>query len=157
MEFLTANAWILWIAVIVMFLIIEAATVGLTSIWFAVGGLAAMIASLFGAGMAVQFICFLVVSIAALIVTKPLARRFNAEHQHTNADMIIGMEGFVSERISNIAGTGAVSVGGKMWTARSTDDKVTFQPGEKVVTVRIEGVKLIVKAAEEAAENKEEE
>jgi membrane protein implicated in regulation of membrane protease activity len=157
MEFLTANAWILWICVIVMFLVIEAATVGLTSIWFAVGGLAAMIASLFGAGMAVQFICFLIVSIVALIVTKPLAKRFSAEHQHTNADMIIGMEGFVSERIDNIAGTGAVSVGGKMWTARSTDDKVIFQSGNKVVTIRIEGVKLIVKAAEEATENKEEE
>ena len=110
MAFLAVNAWILWIAVIVMFLVIEAATVGLTSIWFAVGGLAAMIAALFGAQMAAQFIWFLAVSIAALIITKPLARRWSATHQPTNADRILGMEGVVTETIDNIAGTGAVAM-----------------------------------------------
>jgi membrane protein implicated in regulation of membrane protease activity len=71
--------------------------------------------------------------------------------------MIIGMEGFVKEKIDNVAGTGAVSVGGKMWTARSINDGVTFEPDEKVVTRRIEGVKLIVSAAEGAADEKEKE
>ena len=128
---------------------------GLTSIWFAVGGLAAMIASLFGATVAAQLIWFLVVSIAALIITKPLARKWSATHQPTNADMIIGMEGYVTEKIDNAAGTGAVSVGGKMWTARAAAEDETFEQGEKVVTKRIEGVKLMVSAAN-AAENKEE-
>lgn len=152
MEFLSANVWVLWIAAIIVFLVIEAATVGLTSIWFAVGSLAALVASLFGADFWLQMVCFLVVSIIALWFTKPLAKKINASYQPTNADMIIGMEGFVKERIDNVAGTGAVSVGGKLWTARSTDDDVTFQPDDRVVTRRIEGVKLIVSAAD----NKEE-
>lgn len=158
MAFLTVNAWILWIAVIVMFLVIEAATVGLTSIWFAVGGLAAMIAALFGAQMAAQFIWFLAVSIAALIITKPLARRWGATHQPTNADRILGMEGVVTETIDNIAGTGAVAMDGKVWTGRSDKDDVHFQPGDRVSALRIEGVKLIVTAAaaRDAAENKKE-
>jgi membrane protein implicated in regulation of membrane protease activity len=160
MDFLSANIWVLWIATIIVFLIIEAATVGLTSIWFAVGGLAALAASLFGAEFWLQMVFFLVVSILALLVTKPLARKVNASYQPTNADMIIGMEGITAERIDNLAGTGAVSVGGKMWTARAEKDGEVFETGEKVYIIRIEGVKLIVTAAgkkEPAAENKEEE
>jgi membrane protein implicated in regulation of membrane protease activity len=156
MDFLSANIWVLWTVTIVVFLVIEAATVGLTSIWFAVGALAALVASLFGAEFWLQMVCFLAVSIIALWLTKPLARKINASFQPTNADMIIGMEGYVKEKIDNVAGTGAVSVGGKMWTARAAADEETFEVGEKVVTKKIEGVKLIVSAAETAAENKEE-
>ena len=157
MDFLSANIWVLWVAATVVFIVIAAATIGLTSIWFAVGSVAALIASLFGAPFWLQMVCFLVVSIVALWLTKPLARKINASYQPTNADMIIGMEGFVKEKIDNVAGTGAVSVGGKMWTARSINDGVTFEPDEKVVTRRIEGVKLIVSAAEGAADEKEKE
>ncbi len=150
---------IMWIAAIVVFIVIEAATVGLTSIWFAVGALAALVAEIFGAEFWVQMVCFLIVSIVALIATKPLAKKVNASYQPTNADMIIGMEGFVKEKIDNTAGTGAVSVGGKMWTARASDDEKTYDEGEKVAVIRIEGVKLIVTAAgapAPAEENKEE-
>jgi len=156
MEFLTANVWIIWAVVIVLFLIVEAVTVGLTSIWFAVGALAALVASLFNAAVWLQIVCFLAVSIIALFATKPLARKFNASHQPTNADMTNGMEGVVTERIDNLAGTGAVTLGGKVWTARSSDEDVAFEPGEKIISQRIEGVKLIVSAAIPAAEKQEE-
>ena len=66
---------IMWIAAIVVFIVIEAATVGLTSIWFAVGALAALVAEIFGAEFWVQMVCFLIVSIVALIATKPLAKK----------------------------------------------------------------------------------
>ena len=75
MEFLTANVWIIWAVVIVLFLIVEAVTVGLTSIWFAVGALAALVASLFNAAVWLQIVCFLAVSIIALFATKPLRGR----------------------------------------------------------------------------------
>ena len=46
----------LWLGLMVMFLIIELATVGLTSIWFSGGALAALLVSLAGAGMVIQLL-----------------------------------------------------------------------------------------------------
>ena len=83
----------------------------------------------------------------ALVLTKPLVRKYvNGKAQPTNADMILGKECIVREAIDNLAETGAVSAGGKIWTARSTDDNVKIPEGVYVSVVRIEGVKAIVKA-----------
>lgn len=116
----------------------------LTSIWFALGALAALISSLFGAPMWLQVVWFFAVSILTLVLTRPLAKKYlNGKTQATNADMVIGEICVVMEPISNLSETGAVKVGGKVWTARSEDGTV-FAPGERVRAVRIEGVKLIV-------------
>lgn len=148
MEFLYLNLWIVWIAVIVIFLVLEGVTTGLTSIWFALGGLAALIVSLFDAALWVQVVVFLAVSIIALVATKPMAKEFNEKRQTTNADMSLGKDGIVEEKIDNLAGTGTVRMGGKLWTARSANDEMSIDTGVKVVVSRIEGVKLIVDKAE---------
>jgi len=142
-----------WIAAMVIFLIVEAITVGLASIWFAVGALAAMAAAMLKAPLWLQIVVFLFVSAAALYFTRPLAKKFvNAKVQPTNADMMLGKECRVTEAISNIEGTGAVYVDGKTWTARTADDTVVAA-GELVRILRIEGVKLIVeKSVEEAVQ-----
>ncbi|MDY3080262.1 MAG: NfeD family protein [Oscillospiraceae bacterium] len=138
----------LWLIVMVLFLMVEAATVGLVCIWFAVGALAALIAALLGAEIWLQIVLFLVVSAVALYFTRPLAKKYvNAKVEPTNADMVIGKECRVTEAIDNIAGTGAVYVDGKTWTARSESDEVI--PEGTLVTARsIDGVKLIVAALE---------
>ncbi|MCF0137240.1 MAG: NfeD family protein [Oscillospiraceae bacterium] len=142
-----------WIIAAVAFLIIEGATVGLASVWFAVGALAAMLCSMLGAKLWLQITVFIIVSVAALILTRPLAKKYiNGKVIPTNADALIGRECRVTERIDNISGTGAVYVGGKTWTARSADDSI-IEIGELVTALRIEGVKLIVnKATETMAE-----
>ena len=138
----------LWLVVMVLFLMVEAATVGLVCIWFAVGALAALIAALLGAEIWLQIVLFLVVSAVALYFTRPLAKKYvNAKVEPTNADMVIGKECRVTEAIDNIAGTGAVYVDGKTWTARSVSDEV-IPEGTLVTAKSIKGVKLIVAAPE---------
>ena len=137
-----------WLIVMVMFLVVEAATVGLVCIWFAVGSLAALLAAMCGAQLWLQIVLFLVVSAATLYFTRPLVKRYvNSKVEPTNADMVIGKECRVTETVDNIAGTGAVYVDGKTWTARSENDEV-IPEGTLVTAKSIDGVKLIVAAPE---------
>ena len=139
-----------WITAIVVFLVIEAITVGLASIWFAIGSLAALIGEMLGAKLWLQVALFLLVSAVTLYLTRPLVKKFvNGKVQPTNADMIIGKECRVVETIDNIAGTGAVQTAGKVWTARSENDEI-IEEGQIVLVDRIEGVKVIVNRAAEA-------
>ena len=136
-----------WLIIMVVMLAVEAAAPGLVSVWFAVGALAALISAVCKAAVWLQVVIFVGVSVLALILTKPLVKKYvNGKAQPTNADMILGKECIVIEAIDNLAGTGAVSAGGKIWTARSTDDAQKIPEGMSVSVVRIEGVKAIVKA-----------
>ena len=137
----------IWLGAIVLFLVVEALIPGLVSIWFAFGALAALISALLSAPFWLQFVWFIAVSVAALALTRPLARKYvNSRVQPTNADMLIGRECLVTEAIDNLRGSGAVSVDGKVWTARCDGDKQTIPNGAMARVLRIEGVKLIVEA-----------
>lgn len=138
----------LWLVIMVLFLVVEAATVGLVCIWFAVGALIALLAAMCGAQLWLQIVLFLVASAATLYFTRPLVKRYvNSKVEPTNADMVIGKECRVTETVDNIAGTGAVYVDGKTWTARSENDEV-IPEGTLVTAKSIDGVKLIVAAPE---------
>lgn len=135
-----------WLVLMIVLLIVEGAMPGLVSIWFALGALAAMIAAILHAPIWLQVLWFLVVSGLSLWLTRPLAKKFiNGRTQPTNADMLIGKKCVVTEDIDNLLGTGAVSAGGKEWTARAETADVKFPRGQVVTIARIEGVKLIVK------------
>ena len=136
---------ICWLAVFVLLIVIELATMGLTTIWFAGGAVAGFIASMLGANVVIQAVVFFVVSIVLLIFTRPFAVLYiNSNKTKTNIDGLIGQEALVLEEINNIRETGCARLEGKEWTARSVDDTVI--PADTVVIVeRIEGVKLIVK------------
>ena len=140
-----------WIIAMVVFLVIEAVTVGIVSVWFAIGALFAMVTAMLGANLWVQITVFLVVSAIALYFTRPLVKKFvNNKVEPTNADMLIGKECRVVETIDNLSCTGAVYVDGKTWTARTVDEEI-IPEGQLVKAERIEGVKLIVsKIAPEA-------
>ena len=117
---ITAYLPVYWLIALVVFLVIEAATLGLATIWFAGGALVALIAAMCGAGIVIQIVLFLVVSLVLLFFTRPFAVRFlNKDTLKTNVDRVVGMEGVVTEEISNLAGTGKVSLGGNIWTART--------------------------------------
>ena len=106
---ITAYLPVYWLIALVVFLVIEAATLGLATIWFAGGALVALIAAMCGAGIVIQIVLFLVVSLVLLFFTRPFAVRFlNKDTLKTNVDRVVGMEGVVTEEISNLAGTGKV-------------------------------------------------
>ena len=140
------NMSIVWVVIMVVFLVVEAATAGLTCIWFAIGALAALIAALFGAPIWLPLGLFFVVSVVPLYFPRPLVLKYvNSRSQPTNADMVIGKEALVTEAIDNVESAGAVAVGGKVWTARSENGE-PIEVGSIVTVLRIEGVKLIVSA-----------
>ena len=134
-----------WVAAVVVFLIVEAVTAGLVSIWFVFGSLVALICAALGAAVWLQIFWFVIVSVATLVLTRPLVKRYvDSRSVATNADRSIGRAAVVTERIDNLAATGAVKLDGVVWTARSTDDAVAIETGERVTVRAIEGVKLIV-------------
>ena len=135
----------IWLAVMIVMLIVEGMAPGLVCIWFAFGALAAMISAMLKAPVWLQLLWFVVVSVASLAVTRPLAKKYvNANTVPTNADMAIGKDCVVTEAIDNVRGTGAVTVGGKLWTARMADPDGRAEKGAVLKVLRIEGVKLIV-------------
>ena len=139
---------VFWAAAIVIFVVVELATVGLASIWFALGALCALISALLGAQVWLQIVWFAVISVAALVLTRPLVKKYiNAKTYATNADRVIGCRAVVKERIDALTGTGAVLADGKMWSARSADGSVI--EADSIVTVKeIQGVKLVVESKE---------
>lgn len=145
----------IWLALAVVFIIIEAATTQLVTIWFAAGAAAAVVAALLDASVLVQSITFVAVSLVALIVTRPLVKKLTKQKfSPTNADRFLGATAVVTEAIDNIAQTGLVKLQGTVWTAR-TADGTTVAEGEKVTVKSIEGVKLIVEKAALPAQAKE--
>ena len=135
---------VIWTILIIVFAIVEAATVGLTSIWFALGSLVALIATALHAPLWLQITIFAVVSIVAIIFTRPLASKYiNKRAMATNADRTIGQHATVTVRIDNIKGQGMVNIAGRDWTARSFDGSI-IEEGEDTLVKSIEGVKAIV-------------
>ena len=139
-------AAVYWLIAFVVLLGIEAATMALTTIWFAGGALAAFAAALAGAAVEVQLVVFVVVSFILLLFTRPLAARLlrGGDKAKTNVDSLIGRSAKVTEAIDNELGTGAAVVGGQEWTARSFDGESRFPTGVTVVIRAVEGVKLMV-------------
>ena len=137
--------WV-WLALLVLFIITEVATVQLTTVWFAGGAFIAMLLAAFGVkSITLQVIIFLVVSIILLIATRPLVKRhINKKSQPTNADRSIGQQAVVTEEINNLEGKGTAKINGTLWTARSESGDI-IPVGATVTVVKIDGVKLIVR------------
>lgn len=139
--------FMVWIIILIVMIVLEVVSLGLTTIWFAGGALVAAIAAALHLPIAVQIILFFLVSIALLIFTRPIAMKyFNKDRIRTNAESLVGKQAVVLSEINNIQGVGQVSVNGQEWSARSMDENATFHEGEVVEIVAISGVKLIVKA-----------
>ena len=142
----------IWLILMVIFLIVEATTVTMTSLWFAAGSLAALIVAATGGPIGFQVAVFLVVSAALLACLRPVIRKhFNPKLVPTNVDSVVGTEGYVTADIDNVSATGTVKLGAMEWTARST--RGTGIPKGTLVKVdKIEGVKVFVTPVEIPAE-----
>ncbi len=144
------SASMIWLILLVIFILVEIATVGLLTIWFAGGALAAFFVSLSQVGAAVQVIVFLIVSFVLVLLIRPLAqKKFNSGHIRTNAQTLIGEDAVVLEPIDNLQSKGRVMIRGQEWSARSVDDKEKFEKDEVVQVMSISGVKLMVRRPQE--------
>ena len=143
---------LIWLGLMALFLVVEAATVTMVSLWFAGGALAAMAISALGGGLMLQIAAFLVVSTGLLALLRPLARKhFTPKLTKTNVDSVIGTEGYVTADIDNVAATGTVKLGAMEWTARSANGE-KISTGTLVKVEKIEGVKAFVIPVEVPAE-----
>ena len=142
---------LIWFALAVVFLLIEGNTVMLVSVWFAAGGLVAMLAALLGAPFWLQLILFLGISAGLLALLRPLVRKYLKPNiTATNVDSLIGSQGYITETVDNLAATGQVKLGAMPWTARSTDG-TPIEAGTLVRVDRVEGVKAFVTPVRETA------
>ncbi len=142
------NMTIFWLIAFILFVVGEAVTVGLVSIWFAVGSLGALLTAALGGGLWLQIAVFLILSALSLMLLKPLSRKWMAGHKaaRTNADRVIGETALVTEDIDNTMATGQVQVDGQIWTARSAHG-VVIPAGSRVKVLSIQGVKVMVELA----------
>jgi membrane protein implicated in regulation of membrane protease activity len=141
---------LLWLLLFIVFVAAELVTVGLTSIWFAAGALIALLVAICGGPLWLQGSLFVIVSLALLAATRPLAKRFINNHtQKTNADSIIGSTIRIAEAVNNREETGTAVVRGQEWTVRSADDLTVIASGETARVTGISGVKLIVEKIKE--------
>ena len=142
-------AAVFWLTMIVVFLMVEASTVTLVSLWFAAGSLAAMLVALTGAGIDFQVTVFVIVAAVCLTALRPLVRKhIKPKLTKTNVDAVVGTTGLVTVAIDNVSAVGQVKLGAMYWTARSVSGDPIAE-GTLVKVERIEGVKVIVSPVKE--------
>lgn len=141
---------VVWLIVLVVLVVIELITMGLTTVWFAGGALVAAIAAIFDAPFLLQVILFLVVSALLLFFTRPIAvKYFNKDRVRTNAESLVGRAAIVISEVNNLQGIGQVSVSGMEWSARTKEDGIILPVGTVTTVLAINGVKLIVEERKE--------
>ena len=139
------NMTYVWLGAVLLFLVLEGATAAVTSLWFVVGALAALLVAVLDGALWLQITVFCVVSVALLLALRPWLKKFiNPKKVKTNVDAIVGRQGLVLEDIDNLTGTGKVKLDGMEWTARSANGE-KIEKDTVVVVEKIEGVKVFVK------------
>lgn len=139
-----------WLAVMVIMIVIEIITLGLTSIWFAGGALVAFILAMLNVPFIAQVIVFLIVSLVLIIFTRPVAvRYFNKDRVKTNVESMIGRQAIVVSEVDNLQSIGRVTVGGQEWSARTEKEGIILPVGTVVIVKAVSGVKLIVEERKE--------
>ncbi|MDR2295368.1 MAG: NfeD family protein [Clostridiales Family XIII bacterium] len=147
MTFWVDHPALIWIGVAVLLALIEAATLGLTTIWFAIGAVVAVFAALLDLSFFLQVSVFFAVSALMLIFTRPVAvKRMRLRREKNVTEQMEGRSGIMTEAVPPF-GTGLVKVGGVFWTAVGEEPARGIEKGVEIVVVRIEGVKLVVRPA----------
>lgn len=144
--------WVcIWFLVLAALIVVEAISFDLLTVWFMPSAVICIVLAALKVRVTVQIIVFFVLSAALIVLYKTVLKKFivGKKRERTNTELVIGEIGVVQEPVDNLAATGLVKVNFQVWSARSADDGVSFQIGERVKVVSIEGVKLICKKADE--------
>ena len=138
----------IWLVAAILFAVIEASTSQLVCIWFALGAVCAMIASMFTENILIQLLVFIITTAIFVAFTRRFVKKLTDAHKiNTNADSLIGQSFVVTEEVDNDKGTGLLKASGTVWSVRNINEDV-IPAGTKVIIEKIEGVKLFVKKAE---------
>jgi membrane protein implicated in regulation of membrane protease activity len=140
------EAWVIWLIAAAIFGVGEILTLSFFLAPFAGGALIAAIIAAAGAGTAVSWVVFLVVSVALLAALRPIARshRRQPAQLRTGTAALVGRSGMVIERIANDEGVGAVRIEGEVWTARAFDEDEIIEAGKRVHVIEIKGATALV-------------
>jgi len=138
------DEWVIWLIVAAVFGVGEIATLGFFLAPFAGGALVAAVVAAAGAGTAVSWVAFLVVSIVLLAALRPIALRHRrqAPSLRTGTAALVGARAVVMERVDGAGGQ--VKIGGEVWTARAYDEDESFEPGARVEVLKIDGATALV-------------
>lgn len=137
---------ILWLVLMVIFVVIEIATMGLYTIWFAAGALAAFVATILGFSNMVQLWTFVIVAAVLLIFTRPIVNKlFEGKRLKKELDTVEGKTVVITEKVDNVNRTGKAVLNNVEWTVRAEEEHRIIDSGTEVTIVKVDGVKLIVK------------
>jgi membrane protein implicated in regulation of membrane protease activity len=154
LEFLDSYAWIFWLGLILLFVVIEMLTLEFTFLMIAIGSLGGLVAGAFGAPWYIQIVVAAVVSLLLLLTLRPPLLRLlkrGGDPARSNVDALLGLEGLVLDGVTSSAGHVKLS-NGDTWTARisTLTEPRELQRGERVLVTAIDGATAIVVPAERA-------
>ncbi|MGW6838321.1 NfeD family protein [Streptomyces sp. NPDC054949] len=109
---------------------------------FAVGAVAAAVTAALGGGVVAQVLVFVIVSVALIAVVRPLANRHQRPQHRTGIDALKGRSAVVLERVDGAGGR--IKLAGEIWSARALDTDVSYEPGQSVDVVDIDGATAVV-------------
>lgn len=136
---------IIWLIGIIAFVILEAVTYQLVSVWFALGAVGGLIAAIVGVQFNIQMTVFLIISVVFLLCLRPVSKKLlKTKKEQTNVDSLIGKEVLITKEVDNLHGKGEGKINGMMWSVRSTDNSCILE-NETAIVENVKGVKLIVK------------
>lgn len=143
---------LMWTILAIVFALLEGVTLGLTTIWFAIGSLAGMVMAMLGFGINAQLIAFMLSALLTFAFVRPIAQKvLKVGYTKTNVDSLIGKTGVVHVAIEPYK-VGQVKVNGQIWTSKAELDDVMIPAGLEIVVIRVDGVKLIVRPLESKEE-----
>jgi membrane protein implicated in regulation of membrane protease activity len=136
--------WVWWMIAAGVLAVGEIATLGFFLGPIAVAAVAAGIVALVGGGLAVQWIVFIAMSLASLLVLRPIATRHlrTPARLRTGTAALVGSQAVVIELVDRDGGQ--VKLAGEVWSARSYDDDESFEPGTRVEVMKIDGATALV-------------
>ncbi|NLN97663.1 MAG: NfeD family protein [Eubacteriaceae bacterium] len=136
-----------WLALSIVFLIVEIVTVGnLISIWFSIGAALAFLVHILGGSFGLQVAVFIIVSVALAVLTRPLSKKLIGKRAlKTDVNRIIGSTGVVTKTIDNVHGKGTIVINGMDWSARNVDGDQVILENTEVEVIRLDGVKALVR------------
>jgi membrane protein implicated in regulation of membrane protease activity len=138
--------WLIWLIASGVFLVVEIMTAGFLTFWLGLGALLAMVTSFFTDNLIIQTAVFVISSVLLILCTKPFVNKYiNKKTVPTNAYTLIGKTGIVTKDINTVKSTGLVKIGSEIWSAKTEDDTIIPENSE-VEVIKLEGVKVIVKA-----------
>lgn len=145
MTFILQNLPWFWFALMILFCVIEALTVGLTSIWMAISSFVLIFVSFTKIPILYQFLIFVVLSTVLFFTTRPfLKSKLKIGEEKTNADSLINKKALVVKKITPFE-KGEIKIQGQIWTCQASDDTLTIEANTEVIIEEIRGVTAIVK------------